>query len=243
MLDYMKLAAVTVLVGITGSALSSQTAQAQCTPDVSYTTPGYYPIPLPSPQAGQAYNQTITFVFPSTVDISGIQATIKEVKIDSVVGLPPGITFQCNMTDCTYPVTPTSFRGCAQLSGQVPVNAGGPYEVKLFGTAQVSLLGSPPFPYSQSDTLNLFVKWPAGFSSNTVENGDIRYYNRSLHFENLNILQNAKLEILSISGQKVHSAPVTSNGVIVLPNTLSTGMYIVRLSTGYNTLVRKIVIE
>lgn len=101
------------------ASLISYSAFTQCTPDVSLTHSGLYPNILPDAKVGTAYNQTITFQFPSDTTIV-IFGNPQLVHIDtliilSVTGFPTSFTKDCNAVGCKYYAIP--LRGCMKVAG------------------------------------------------------------------------------------------------------------------------------
>lgn len=100
-------------------------AQAQCTPDTTTSdVPALYPDTLANGMIGAAYDQAITVVIPqdTTVDFNGnpLEIDICSLILDSIVGLPDGLTFNCNEPSCVWIVNHDSGfvnRGCVQIVG------------------------------------------------------------------------------------------------------------------------------
>ena len=113
-----------------------QIVSAQCTIDYTQTAAGIYPDTLPDATAGQPYNQDITFVM--VTDTLGL--TIYDYQITNIVGLPIGITWQCNnfQSNCTYDPS-VSLYGCVNLSG-TPVVPGN-FTMTVTVVADVQLVG------------------------------------------------------------------------------------------------------
>ncbi len=116
---------------------------AQCTIDYTQTNPGVYPDTLPVGTVSQPYNQDITFVL--ITDTLGF--TITNFNIANIVGLPVGITWQCNnfANGCNYNPA-TSLYGCVNLSG-TPLVAG-TYTATVTVVATIQLLGNQSINYS-----------------------------------------------------------------------------------------------
>ncbi|WNJ16103.1 T9SS type A sorting domain-containing protein [Pontibacter sp. G13] len=103
---------------------SSQTF-AQCTPDSQYTDPGLYPDTLPQAFLNQPYSHTVHFVFlkDTIVDFNGfpLAADFCSYKVDSIVGLPDGLTISPNTPDSTWTIDHSENagvdRGCVVISG------------------------------------------------------------------------------------------------------------------------------
>lgn len=147
------------IVGMLG--FSAPSAHAQCTPNAAFTTPGFYPDPLPNPTAGVAYSQVIDFKLPSTFDTLGFSATVDTIIFDSISNLPPGLTYQCNQPGCKYL---GGANGCMLLQGTPTITSGGPYTTTIYGTGYITLLGAT-FPVQQTQSINLFVNWPLNTSA------------------------------------------------------------------------------
>lgn len=82
-------------------------------PEVAGLVPDEFTI-----QAGQDTTFTAQYIFPTSLSVSGFNATVTSVQILDVVGLPPNtnLTWVCDQpgTNCTY--SPQSYRyGCVQL--------------------------------------------------------------------------------------------------------------------------------
>jgi hypothetical protein len=97
----------------------SYNAFTQCTPDPALTHSGLYPNILPEAKVGVAYNQVITFQFPSDTTVT-IFGTPQMIHIDtliiaSVVGFPSSFTKDCNNANCKYYDVP--LKGCMKIAG------------------------------------------------------------------------------------------------------------------------------
>jgi hypothetical protein len=128
----------------------SPNLSAQCVIDSGVPNmPGIYPPVPPNANGCEYYETDITFVLPqdTTVTIAGNTLTLPFTffRIDSVVGLPPGLTWECNLTpECEYIVNEDSAMidtlGCIRISGtpQTP----GFYPLTVHLTANVEIFGS-----------------------------------------------------------------------------------------------------
>jgi PKD repeat protein len=114
----------------------AQTSFAQCTIDYTQTAAGIYPDTLPDATAGQPYDEDVTFVM--LTDTLGL--TIYNYQISNIVGLPIGVTWQCNnfQNGCNYDPS-TSLYGCVKLSG-TPVVPGN-FTMTVTVIADVQLVG------------------------------------------------------------------------------------------------------
>lgn len=108
-----------ILLGlITFTALN---LNAQCTPDPNQTDPGIYPdsaTGFADACVGILYEQLITNIVPADTNVLvfgiPILTSIDSIVIDSLNGLPPGMTFECNPNSCVFPGGET---GCAIITG------------------------------------------------------------------------------------------------------------------------------
>ncbi|MDP5168711.1 MAG: T9SS type A sorting domain-containing protein [Bacteroidia bacterium] len=141
----------TRLLFIVGALLVSSTMSAQCVPDsLIVGAPGLYPDSLP-PITGCQYSETdITFIFPrdTTVLVFGQNFTLpfNFFRIESIQGLPPGMSWSCNLTpDCEYNIAPGNpnpdTMGCIRLFGTPSIP--GKYTLIVNLTANVTLLNNP----------------------------------------------------------------------------------------------------
>lgn len=126
-------------------AFISLNLNAQCTPDPMQTEPGIYP----DSATGFAdacidilYEQLITNVVPADTNVVvfgiSILTTIDSIVIDSLNGLPPGMTFECNPNSCVFPGGET---GCAIITGTCSV--AGDYPLTFYLSAYVGGVSSP----------------------------------------------------------------------------------------------------
>lgn len=102
------------------------TALAQCptcTPDQTCVStdgnPTICPATLPNATAGAYYEGVLTFYLPSSVNdpATGANATLLQVTITSVDGLPYGLSYSMNVADATYYPSQGDNYGCATICG------------------------------------------------------------------------------------------------------------------------------
>jgi hypothetical protein len=91
------------------------------------------------------YSANLDFKVPLDATLASSQAppnsTIQSFKVDSVVGLPSGYDYVCNISNCTYN---GGANGCANVFGTTATT--GVYNVSIFITAQVAVVLVPGFP-------------------------------------------------------------------------------------------------
>ncbi len=129
----------------------------QCTPDPGLTHSGLFPNPLPDGKVGVAYNQTITFQFPTdtTVVIFGASQSIHidTLIIQSITGFPASFTKDCNLPGCKYYVSP--LKGCMQIAGTPAVADSGTKKLVISVVARFKL-GTTPIAYPFVDSSQSF---------------------------------------------------------------------------------------
>lgn len=144
----MKFAKLFTAVCVILSGWASLQAQCTgCTPNTVLCngTNGPCPPTLDTATVGTAYTDTLTFNLPRQVDASqqsgGILGMVDFVqfKINSISGLPLGLSWSCDAGNCTY--APSSFPNgtfaCIRICG-TPLSAPGTYQVTINTTGTVS---------------------------------------------------------------------------------------------------------
>lgn len=143
---------------------------AQCLPDTTIKSPGYYPNSLPKGLADSFYSQTISVlsVRDTTISIGPAKVKVKvdSIKASGVIGLPNGFNYQCSHPRCVFVWDEVR---CVKISGKTSM--GGIYPIKIPVLAY-GKLGTTPL--TQPDTVkNFFIEISGGlsqiFSLNAVE--------------------------------------------------------------------------
>lgn len=134
-------------------------SSAQCLIDSSQTAAGIYPDTLPVATAGLPYTVDVTFVM--LTDTLGL--TINNYQIANVVGLPIGISWQCNnfANGCNYDPA-TSIYGCVALTGTPLIP--GSYIMTVTVIADVQLVGQQSIDFDVPFTVEPGTVSNPGFS-------------------------------------------------------------------------------
>ncbi|MCF8429085.1 MAG: hypothetical protein K9G64_03045, partial [Bacteroidia bacterium] len=133
-----------IIITCIGLFLINSFINAQCTPDTLLVNTGVYPATLPAARVGQTYAQVLQFHVTKdtmvTVPILGTtKANVDSFTIVQVNGIPNGMNFQCNTTNCTIP---GGGNGCADIKG-IPTQKGVfPLEIILKIKVSIGILGS-----------------------------------------------------------------------------------------------------
>jgi PKD repeat protein len=147
---------------------------ATCTPDPDCVSevafPAICPLILPDATAGEDYESVLTFFLPATIVDPGteIEASLDEVIITNVAGLPFGMDYLTNSPDNTYHPGEGEVQGCATICG-IPLLAGD-YLVTIYVHVTVTAFG---FEQELDESFQLpltVVPGEGGNASFTVDN-------------------------------------------------------------------------
>ena len=111
------------ILAFCGIVFTSAAQCPTCSPDFTCTSadgfPTVCPAELPAGQAGEYYEQVLTFYLPTNITdpASGIDATLLQITITSVTGLPFGTTYTMNNPDGIYYPAQGENYGCATICG------------------------------------------------------------------------------------------------------------------------------
>lgn len=232
-------------------------ANAQCTPDAQFTAPGIYPDSATNMMPAYetvAYSQTITNVVPADTCVVIIfppctSLTLDSVVVESLTGLPAGLTFQCDNAECQYPGGQT---GCAIISGTPPSGSAGTYPLTIQLSAYVGGFGiANPF------TLDYYfiVVNPAPNSIGENENNSFAIkQNKPNPFEDITSIDytlteagKVSFEVYNLVGELVDSKTITGNkGANRLQfdgSELANGAYIYKMTNSGNTITKRMVVS
>ena len=93
---------------------------------------------------GAEYNQVFQVKIPSTAVFLGFTVHVEKVQLNSIVGLPAGLTYDCNPTGCEMPKNTT---GCMLIHGtplasnavqKYPIMLNFTFTTQEFGSLQLS---------------------------------------------------------------------------------------------------------
>lgn len=227
---------------------------AQCTPDLSIKTSGVYPLTLPAAKVGQAYSEVLQFYVTKDTSISipifgNVDATIDSFSILKVIGIPNGMSFQCNTSNCTIA---GGTNGCAKVSG-TPTQKG-TYPLQIVLKIRATAIG---FTQTIYDTMyNYTVKVESGvgiINANDVKDADYKIFpnpitNNQLNFEVWNNnATNCTVQLFSMQGKEVFNQQFDLsfglNKNSINTEQLAKGIYLIKINHEYSQFQRKIIIE
>lgn len=140
-----------LVVSIVSAAFTN--LNAQCSPDVSLPAPNYadsvfgaWPDTItnfPGAIVSVAYSTVLDFKVPTNAaDVDpALTGTILDFTVDAVNGLPPGMTYACNVGTCFYV---GGSNGCALISGTCAT--AGIYDVTVDVTGTLEIIPGVEFP-------------------------------------------------------------------------------------------------
>ena len=131
------------LLFITFSLFYFTFSYCQCIPDSIYADSlwGIWPSTTQNFSSGNSgiyYQQVVNFKIPTDagdLDSSFSWIPLDSISLFSVDGIPPGITFSCNTSNCTWP---GGAQGCATISGTPTTNGTYPINLKILGCVTIS---------------------------------------------------------------------------------------------------------
>src|SRR5579859_6940301 len=94
--------------------ISFSTASAQCNVDYTDTVEGFYPKTLPCIVQGAVYGEVLQVFVPDSIPFLGLEVQIDSIRLDSIVGLPSGITYTPNPASA---IIHGGTNGCLWFSG------------------------------------------------------------------------------------------------------------------------------
>lgn len=249
--------------------LTISIANSQCIVDPNaQTVPGVTPTAdqLPCIVAGVPYNQTLQGKIQESDDISILILTlhvqVDSVQVDSIGGLPNGITYSRNPD-----VLLGGGNGCIQFTGTT-LDSAGSYPLTAFGTAWLQITQPFPFPRVVNGNLNRFSPF-GNYALTVIKPGDpcvpsvgIKDFNAALNtafsvYPNpsnglVNVNLNAgkrmtgEMAVVDMTGRTVFTQPLDLLGLYNTTIDLSRfakGVYTVQLKTTEGFAAKNISIE
>ncbi len=228
---------------------------AQCTPDLSIVNTGVYPAILPDARVGQTYAEILQFHVTKdtmvTIPIFGTtKANVDSFTIVQVNGIPNGMSFQCNTTNCTIP---GGGNGCADIKGTPTQKGVYPLEIILKIKVSIGILGSQ----TVYDTLNAYTLTVNGGVSvknvNQNENFDYQIFPNPIKNNQFNLSvwnknsNHCTVKVFNIQGALVAMQLINLNTGFNQQNIqlegIAKGIYLLQIENEKNQFHEKIVVE
>ena len=229
----------------------------QCVPDAQYSdsTWGIWPDTAQnfiSGNIGTYYEQIVNFKLPN--DAGELDPNYNGYNLDSVLlisvdGAPPGISFVCNTSNCSWL---GGTQGCATISGVPTTN--GIYPINLVIEGCVSLFG---FPICETVVFNNYVIQigPVGIEDLEFTNNSLKLNNAipnpsnqstNIQYETIKA-ENVSFVITNLLGEIILNKNVSSkiglNSIQVNTSHLSNGIYLYSISNGLTTSTKRLIVN
>ena len=226
-------------------------AAAQCVPNTTITTPGYYPdsaTGLPHAIVGVPYSTDVQVLVPATYQIFNIDSVV----LDSVGGLPPGFVTSCTPSSCR--LLPLA-NGCMLISGPAfsAASAGSVFPLTIYLTGYLSFLGSPVPAQHQTVTFySIVVDQASGIAA--VTGGPFNVSpNVPNPFSGVSRLEitcagpeRLRITVDNILGSRVQSRTLMArsgrNEILFNARDFTPGVYLYTVSNGTTTVTRRMIV-
>ncbi|MCW3084363.1 MAG: hypothetical protein JWP12_1729 [Bacteroidetes bacterium] len=236
--------------GVTGS-------YAQCTPDISCipsgTTYGICPdsaTGMAMGTVGVAYNQVMSMKVPSTSAgfSTGLPfaVPVTSIKVDSVTGLAPGLSYVCSPAGCTFP---GGTNGCILISGTP--TAVWNQQVTVYATATVSLAGPQLVPQTNSQYRSI-VNAPAGIEMLDMSKFDVKQnmpnpFSSSTEIQFSSVTpETVEFSVFNMLGSVVYSKTIKAekgaNTITLDASVFPEGIYMYSLKNGSKTITKRMIV-
>lgn len=234
---------------------------AQCVPDANVGL-GIHPVIPDTGCVGQAYDDTVTFVFPADTLYGGFTVPFDSFVVGTILNIPPGMDFECDQNHpiCTYITNPPNLtRGCVHMFGTPTASNTAADSVIVVGSAWITVFG---FPVEISDSIKISLRifeasdpYCGGVSVDqrlTEKHLDVRIFPNPL--ENTSVLkfqldhaENVNITLSDVYGRSVREL---ANGPMnagpkeysLQSEGLGAGIYFIRMTVGETMLTRKVIL-
>lgn len=229
-----------------------------CIPDTTVipTRSFIYPIPRQDTIPGSGipnkaclntyYEQVFHVKIPLQVEFLGFNVHVQNVKLNSITGLPAGLSYACEPTGCSMPGNTI---GCMKISGVVdPSNSVKTYPITLNFTFTTVELGplDLSFPNDAIAPGNYDIQvLPEGSSECIASASKLNIVQKAFHNISTGNLEfelesqdqiNATINILNMDGRMMKSAGVKiengKNHFYISSGQMNTGIYIYQIKSG-----------
>ena len=254
---------------------SANLVKAQCNPNFLFTTlglPGVYPpalVGINDGVLGSAYSQTLTLVvledtimdvasfLPATVVLAMNSAgisTVMSLPVNHVAfnvsGLPNGLNYSCDQTNCEYP---SSFDGCILING-TPTQAGNfAVPVSMTINAQIPAITDPflgttifagmaiDLPSFSAVEYDLFID--ASTVVSEITHHSFLYPNPTTNEAKLSLRSMSDVMVYNILGKEVVKSVSIEGDLFLSKADLGKGMFYIMIKSENKTETIKLIIK
>lgn len=228
--------------------------QAQCTPNPSYADSafGVWPDTIEnfSPaEVGVYYSTVLDFKFPTDggdVDQQYSGMPIDSGAVNSVTGLPPGMSYTCNNSHCSWL---GGQQGCALIDGTC--NQLGTYDIIINIDGWTNILNQPILVPMSFTGYRINV-WPVGIDEKYSTISEVILYPNPFSDETkvyfkLNRSSKITFSVFDIFGNELQSLVANGlagdNVIEVDSQNLTSGIYLYKLSAGNSSISKRLIVE
>ncbi len=230
---------------------------AQCTPDPLYADSAWGIWPdeqtnLMPGDIGVIYNQVVNFKVPydaGAIDTAYTGQYIDSIILNNVTGLPPGLTYTCNNSNCTWYADSA---GCASIDGTPTTN--GSYQINLDVTAWTTIFFNP-FPVDYPYDGYIINIGPVGISSYQMTNNTLKLEqsipnpaNQSTSIQYVSGTScSVDFHMTNLLGETIHQFAVNSNrgvnNIEINTSLLPDGIYLYSISNGLMKQTKRLIVN
>lgn len=226
-----------------------------CTPDPNAVGLIYPMTPDSTTNRWQYYEQTVTISVPTDTTVSVITVFVDSIQLDSVRGLPNGLTYGCgsSLGNCTYL---GGTQGCFIISGTVNDSAGTypvTFDVIIYGVLDSTGTGGDPLvlPYSQ-EVYKLHVGEALGVQSLNSSKFDVLQNIPNPFSGGTTIKFNSpsaepvNFYVYDMIGRQVHNTKINAvtgaNTINYTSEKLAPGAYFYTVTNGKNSITKRMIV-
>jgi hypothetical protein len=238
-------------------------ASAQCTPDPSKTSPGYYPdsaTGIPPAYATVAYSTIVQVRTPKDTVVQPYGSIhVNYIQLDSVKGLPSGFTYATNPTNGNFP---GGSNGCILLTGMPTVaeETGGPASngkfpivVYYHSNVTVPVVGTVNQPGTNKYYHITVLPMAAGIVENENDKFNVQPNSPNpadlrtdIHYW-MPVTDDVEFRVYNVLGSLINSKMIHSdkgnNKYTLDTSTLTPGIYLYSVRSGNKTISRRMIVS
>lgn len=217
-----------------------------CTPDDNINTSGYYPDELDTAQEMKVYDMTVQVYSKRDTMVDNpfgggqVAATIDTIIVKQVYGMPPGLQYACNPSDCKFVSLKTH---CINIYGTPTQASAGIYPLRIVVDVKARINGT--FPVTQEEEITDFsivvkdddisttaelVKAGIQLFPNPFKD-KIELHSASIKISGIKVTNNIGLVVYSLKDSGLQTKTIDSQN-------WSTGVYFIEVSLEDGTVIK-----
>lgn len=231
-------------------SIAAFVSYAQCTPDPNWNTDGISPNRLPDGNVGINYSTIISFKTPKDTSLvySGqtYNATIDSARAETLKNVPPGFTWACNISNCTWK---GGDKGCALLSGKADSTNLNHYEIKVYVRSWITIQGLGfQLERLDSSTIDFYITGGKSSVQNIAPTPKFVFYpnpvKNVLQIETQNLIEkNTIVTITDLAGKVLITKTLQVNNGTIDVADLPKGLHLINFKNSNYSHTQKLVIE